>query len=320
MPSPDQATPKTKAGWDWFWLFAARRQQIYWRRLKGQAPPWTDDPILQNFRFTNVYRASDRVSQFLINSVQAPGWDWPNTFVRTILFKLFNRPATWLELNEKVGPPSRQNLHGPAIEKALDGVAARGPVYNPAYIMPPPRQYDGPKHRRHLQLVRDMDRAGLAEQIATAGSLAEVFEQLRAWPSLGGFLAYQLAVDLNYSDHVDFDESQFVVAGPGARRGLKKCFESSPDWTDETLIAYTASRQELEFAARKLDWQPLPGRQLQLIDIQNIFCEVDKYTRLAEPKLEQTGQSRRPKQNYRFDPKPLTAGFPAKWGLAALKL
>ncbi len=307
--------PKLRAGWNWFWYYAAERQQIYWQRLKGQPPPWTDDPILSAYRFTNVYRAADRVSQFLINRVQAGNWDWPDTFFRTLLFKLFNQPQTWQELVDRLGEPNRSNLEDPKLDQALDQIASQGPIYNPAYIMPPPRQYDGRKHHRHLQLIRDMMVADVAGEISRADSLAEVFGHLRRWPSLGNFLAYQFAIDLNYTAHLNFDENEFVVAGPGAKRGLDKCFEPSPGWTDEDLIAYTAKRQQEEFASRGLDWSPLPGRKLQLIDVQNIFCEVDKYTRLAAPGLAGPNDSQRPKQNYRHDPKPLTAAFPAKWGL-----
>ena len=36
---------------------------------EGQPAPWTSDPILRRHRFTNCYRAADRVSQFLISQV-----------------------------------------------------------------------------------------------------------------------------------------------------------------------------------------------------------------------------------------------------------
>lgn len=37
-------------------------------------------------------------------------------------------------------------------------------------------------------------------------------------------LAYQYATDINYNEIVDFDEDEFVAAGPGAIDGVKKCF------------------------------------------------------------------------------------------------
>lgn len=314
--TPNEPTPT--AGFDCFWTYAARRQQIYFKRLSGQPPPWTDDPVLAGYRFTNVYRAADRVSQYLINQVQTAGWNWPDTFARTLLFKCFNRVDTWRAIVAGLGQPDQRNLFDRRLEKILARQAAGGPIYNPAYIMPPPRSYSGPKWRRHLELVRDMVRAGLADEIQQADGLETAFPVLRRWPSVGDFLAYQWLVDLNYSAHLNFDEAEFVVAGPGARRGLRKCFRPDPNWAAADLIRWTASRQEDEFSARQLAWTSLGGRRLQLVDIQNIFCEVDKYTRLARPELAELAPGQRPKQRYRPDSRPISARFPAKWQLKPL--
>src|SRR6266496_2497692 len=54
---------------DTYWRFAAERQNIFFRKLAGLPPPWTSDPILERHKFTNAYRASDRVSQYLIRHV-----------------------------------------------------------------------------------------------------------------------------------------------------------------------------------------------------------------------------------------------------------
>src|SRR5580693_3997884 len=51
-----------------YWKFAVERQAIFFRRFRGPRP-WTLDPILTAFKFTNVYRASDRVSQHMIREV-----------------------------------------------------------------------------------------------------------------------------------------------------------------------------------------------------------------------------------------------------------
>ena len=55
--------------YDTYWRFAAARQKVYEARLAGGAGPFTDDPILQRYRFTNCFRAADRVSQDLIGGV-----------------------------------------------------------------------------------------------------------------------------------------------------------------------------------------------------------------------------------------------------------
>ena len=62
---------------DTYWRFAAARQGLYEARLRGQPAPWTSDPILRRHRFTNCYRAADRVSQFLISQVIYEGSQEP---------------------------------------------------------------------------------------------------------------------------------------------------------------------------------------------------------------------------------------------------
>ena len=76
---------------------------VFFRRLERRPPPWTDDPVLRAHKFTNAYRASDRVSQYLIRRViyrdDLPD-DPAEVVFRILLFKLFNRIETW-ELLEK---------------------------------------------------------------------------------------------------------------------------------------------------------------------------------------------------------------------------
>ena len=78
--------------YDSYWKFAAERQEVFFRKLEGGAAPWTADPIIARHKFTNAYRASDRVSQFLIKHVVYEGDQSPEElFFRTILFKLLQQ-------------------------------------------------------------------------------------------------------------------------------------------------------------------------------------------------------------------------------------
>src|SRR5215472_10574235 len=83
---------------DTYWRFAAERQAIFYRRLENNLGLWTSDPILQNYRFTNAYRAADRVSQYLIREVQygvKRSQAHQEVFFRILLFEIFNRIETW---------------------------------------------------------------------------------------------------------------------------------------------------------------------------------------------------------------------------------
>src|SRR5215469_33162 len=89
---------------DAYWKFAAERQRVFHRRASGMPPPWTADPILAKHQFTNVYRAADRVSQYLIREVIYTGPQDPQEVVfRVLLFKFFNRIQTWELLRERLG-------------------------------------------------------------------------------------------------------------------------------------------------------------------------------------------------------------------------
>lgn len=306
--------------YDTYWYFAAERHTMYERRLVGSDGPWTTDPILKTYRFTNSYRAADRVSQYLIREVQyrpdrsqAPA----EIFFRTLLFKLFNKIETWEIIEAQLGPVSWQSAEFAAISAVLDQVMARGDrIYSAAYIMPPPQLGHSRKHANHLALLAQMMEDGLPAKIERAPTLASVYDLLKPYPGLGPFLCFQYAIDLNYSNLLEFEESEFVVAGPGALDGIAKCFVETGGRSAEKIIEYMVDAQDLEFDKRGLRFDGLFGRKLQPIDCQNIFCEISKYARVAHPTVMGVSNRTRIKQSYRAssrnDPAPF---FPPRWNL-----
>lgn len=50
-----------------YWV--AEREQIRNRNEAGQSAPWTADPILETYRFTNVRRRDDRVSRLFASAI-----------------------------------------------------------------------------------------------------------------------------------------------------------------------------------------------------------------------------------------------------------
>jgi hypothetical protein len=132
---------------------------------------------------------------------------------------------------------------------------------------------------------------------------------------MGEFLAYQYVIDLNYSGLLNFSEMEFIVPGPGARDGIAKCFRSLGGLTEAEIIQLVTSRQEEEFERVGERFETLWGRPLQLIDCQNLFCEVDKYARLFHPDIKGRSSRDRIKQIYRAPARPFEYWFPPKWGL-----
>jgi len=305
------------AVYDTYWRFAAARQKVYEARLADEAPPWTGDPILAAHRFTNCYRAADRVSQFLISQVSYRGnQSWDEVFFRTLLFKIFNRVPTWRLLTGELGEVAWEGYDFAVYDRILERRLAAGErLYSAAYIMPPPHLGEVRKHGNHLRMIELMMRDSAPAKVADAPSMNAAFGILASYPGIGPFLAYQYLIDLNYAAGLGFSEMEFVVPGPGARDGIRKCFGPAAAGVEAEVIRFMADAQADEFARLGLTFRGLRGRSLQLIDCQNLFCEVDKYARVAHPEVAGISGRTRIKQAYRHDPAPLTAWFPPKWGL-----
>jgi thymidylate kinase len=312
------APAKPTVVYETFWRFAAKRQDLFFRRIE-QAYPLTDDPILARYKFTNAYRASDRVSQYLIrNVIYRHNQDPEEVFFRTMLFKLFNKIETWELLEERLGTPSRAGFDPERYAAVLDKAMHRGErIYSAAYIMPSGSGEfeDRRKHRSHLRLLEKMTEEHLALRIAECRSMQQAFEILRAHPMIGDFLAYQYVTDLNYGTICDFTEMEFVIPGPGARDGIRKCFTSLGGLDEAGIIRRMAEHQAEEFARFGVEFRSLWGRPLQLVDCQNLFCEVDKYARLAHPDVKGISGRTRIKQTYSPNPDPIEYWYPPKWGI-----
>jgi thymidylate kinase len=310
---------KPTVAYDTYWRFAAERQAIFFRRLSGQPSPWTEDPILQEQKFTNTYRASDRTSQYLIRNVIYSGDDSAEEVVfRILIFKVFNRIQSWELLTRSIGEISYRGFSLAAYDRVLNDAMSRGErIYSAAYIMPTggPNSAKGRKHKMHLRLIEKMLGGDLPARLAEASSMMKAFEMLRSYPTIGDFLAYQYVTDLNYSTVLNFSEMDFVVPGPGARDGIRKCFADLGGLNEAEIIRWMAEHQEEEFDRLGLKFRSLWGRPLQLIDCQSLFCEVGKYCRLAHPEISGTTGRTRIKQKFQPSNEVINHYYPPKWHL-----
>src|SRR5262249_26233538 len=139
------------------------------------------------------------------------------------------------------------------------------------------------------------------------------YKTLVRYPGLGRFLAFQYAIDLNYSEMLAFDEGDFVIAGPGAIDGISKCFNDIDQRSVEDVIYWVTERQDHEFQRLGLQFQDLFGRRLQPVDCQNLFCEIGKYARVAHPEVRGVAGRHRIKRRYQPFQRPVPKlSFPAR--------
>jgi hypothetical protein len=310
-----------------YWKFIAARYEIYLKRLRGEAPPWTADPILSRYKFTNVFRATDRVSQEGIrisnDSISAASPE--EQFFRIMLFKLFNKIETWQALSEALGEePRLANFDFDRYANILEELKKSGvKIYSAAYMMPGTKDYgvEGVtrKHSMHLHMLQDMLAARIPYWLKEAGNLKGAFDVLRKVRMFGDFTAYQFAIDINYGPFLGYDEDEFIVPGPGAKEGILKCFRNPKKLSETDIIEWVTDYQNAcSFVVIGQFAPTLFERPLQLIDIQNCFCEIAKYARVAHPEF--NTKRTRIKHGYapnwfRPLPKPV---FPRQWGITDL--
>ena len=276
--------------YDMYWYFAYERQNIFYNKLNGKNMPYTNDKILQEYKFCNCYRVLDRVSQFLLKNVIYNGVEYSkeDMIFRIILFKIFNKEDTWNYLVEELKDIVLENFSFESYDRLLTEYKNNeNKIYNDAYISCANKAFGYEmKHQNHLALLEKMFiKDKIQNEIINCKSMEEAFYVLKQYPLIGNFMAYQLVTDINYSEVVDFREDEFTVAGPGAIRGIKKCFSDLEGKTYEDVIKYMYDIQENEFKRLNLDFKYIRGRKLQYIDLQNLFCELDKYLRVKRPDL-----------------------------------
>lgn len=302
----------------YYFYFIQERMNIFWKKYL-QEEYLTDDPILQEYKFTNVYRVCDRVSQYLIRNViykDLASYTPEDVLLRILVFKVFNKIETWNYISGltdiKIGSFDVERLG-----KALSQRQQSGPIFSNAYMMAGSHmRYKGirTKHQVWLQMIEDefIEKKGL-EKVLKSRSMEEVYNQLRNYPLIGDFLAYQYTIDFNYSPYLNYDEDSFVKAGVGAVRGIKKCFNSYGTRYEDAIIYTHNHFEELQEKYGYTQFRSLPGRKPKLIDLQNCFCETDKYLRAKMPEL-RVGNVRI-KQHYKPTQDRINYFFPEKWGV-----
>lgn len=263
-----------------FRLFAVERMDRYHfrRDITKKFTPRQLDPILDGYKFTNAYRILDRVTQFEIEHVVDGEFANEQSHAAAIfIFRTLNSVETYAAIPAEL--LYRAFAGRGQIFKHLNEYKSKGNViFGNAYLMPS-------GHTEGYTSRLDFFEAML-EQLIASGDLMALynssviefsFDILRKYKGMGDFLAYQYALDYSYRHkHVDYDS--FIVPGVGCVRGMKKVF---PGITRKEMPAVLSALTEFgmgpSFRPLEVDGQVFP---LRGNDVQNLFCEYDKYTRV----------------------------------------
>ncbi|QNL31064.1 hypothetical protein SEA_KAUALA_52 [Microbacterium phage Kauala] len=251
--------------------FARQRHRAYLGRE-------VTDPIVQTQKFTNVFRVLDRGSQYLLRLMNAYGpTETLDRVALSYFYRQVNRPDSMDDIiaanegyvpgfAEITDPDWYDDVVRPVVE------ARPGAFLNGAYII----LIKPGDSRGTVDKMREMFPAAgpSLERAASLSKLATRVKELQETPGLGPFLAMQIATDLGYCTGEPDQENDFVLAGPGSRKGVGFLLGKKSASPAEALQMIST------FPVDKLP--PLPrsnGRPASWMDIQNVFCEFSKYAR-----------------------------------------
>ena len=261
--------------WLVYRAFVIERHKIWERRQAGEPGPWSLDPILAGHKFTNVFRVLDPGSQFVLMDL-FPDVSGPDALLRAVLYRHTNHPDVWRGLADYWGGYPVLSAGQPQLRAELSSVlnAMKNSgqlVFNPAYLIYPGHV----KGANKVDTILDRCFGFAAEMGETFAGASLTLEEkvgiLRGYPGIGDFIAMQVSTDWNYGRWGRDEENDFILAGPGARRGAKHVF---PSRKPEDAI-----REARKLWLEDPDAPMLGERPLSLMDVQNTMCEFSKYAR-----------------------------------------
>lgn len=249
--------------------FVHERYAIYLARQEGRPQPWTEDPVLASKKFTNVFRVLDPGSQFIFGLDTEDPLD---VVTRCVLYRMTNLPATWDAIHTELGryPTVEDVLEMDRLVSILKAHRDSGNrVFSGAYIIIPEPGTANDKVEGAVRAAKWFAE-NAAEGFLAAETQEQRFQALQSAPGMGKFLSMQVLTDWGYLQDVD-RENDFIIAGPGARRGAAHL----GDIPAERIINILTRMWEA------YETVLLNGRPPSLMDVQNTLCEFSKYHRFT---------------------------------------
>ena len=268
--------------------FIKERYAILKRRQAGLPKPWTQDPILQNYRFCNVYREDDTVTKWIAERWRNPYKDDPDIWFAMALARYVNWPDTLDALCSYPVPWTDAQCGNFIHVLATRGEEGKK-VWTGAYTI-----HAGTKGGSKIGHVAYDILTALWEKreyIRESRTCAQMHKRLMEFDGVGSFMAGQIVCDTKYTRLLDTagDWWDFAAPGPGSRRGLARVFGYDPkhNWNDEMwLSGLLVLKSAISSLFADAGMPPIHAQ-----DLQNCLCEFDKYERVR------LGQGR-PRSNY----------------------
>ncbi len=283
---------------DRFFTFAQERYRIYLARKAGEKAPWTPDPILQRYRFCNVFREDDVITKWIAEHIRRPiavsGSRGRMIFAMTAA-RFINRISSLAII-----------AHQLTSEKPIDWIRFRAalkdqhPLVGAAYIIKTPNgknKLDGIIYILKFFEPYRLDSSAWVNSATI--DLRHAHAALMQYPYVGSFMAYEIVTDLRHTNILNRagDINTWANFGPGAARGLARVYDkplstwrhsSAKHQTEMLLLALDL----LDNARFDCNW-PNEWPAWEMRDVEHVLCEFDKYERVrlgqGEPKQKYKG-------------------------------
>lgn len=245
------------------------REAIRERKAMGGPPPWTDDKILETYRFCNVYREDDKVTRWIDKN-----WRGPHKKESSVAFAMcVARMVNWPDTLAELGYPHPWSVN--RFKQVLSRRREAGEkVWTGAYMVT--GGYSEGGEPKEVIIARVLNRAKVfADKIKKGDTLAEAAAHLLNTPGMGTFLVAQVIADVKYTPLLADAEDWFTwcAPGPGSTMGLNIL-------QDRDLRQYVGEeqfREEVNVVRKYI--KDYTGYELCAQDAQNCLCEFSKYVR-----------------------------------------
>lgn len=262
-------------------VYLHERERIRLAKLSGKPRPWTSDPILREFKFTNVLRENDRTTQWgqknWFKPAVAEGAKDTIVLLNCGIFRFFGTMAFAAELG------FQRDFDADRLKRTAFAMERAGKkVFTSAYVIT-----NGGHRCPKRDVVADVFLTDLNNNLEyVLGDRENLFsryaKRLSGIQGFGGtgFMAKEVLSDLHLSGAVQpfTDRYEWTPIGPGAQRGLQWMFPKSviPKGVKAIPLLITIGK---DLSTRLEPWMPQFGNDLDLHGIQFAMCEIDKYFR-----------------------------------------
>jgi hypothetical protein len=263
--------------------FVWEREVIRIVKSRGGEQPYTKDPVLAKYKFTNIHRRDDRVSRWIINNVIQPNAQRQDLWFILLITRIINWPPTLQFLIDKdILFQSIQAFNPEKFSAAVEDFKSRGnKVYSGAYMVYPTKMDPGGVKSLAIAKHIILPAASLSYEIdhilfSFTPNIERFVKRLTTSFGISSFMAGQVAADLTYCEQLGTAEDLLTYApiGPGSSRGLNYLLNRLPHalWTQQNFNNELTKIRNLIVSEIGID-------DLTLHDVQNVMCEYSKYCR-----------------------------------------